>query len=66
VTGIAEDSLALEVAVDAAIEACGGDPRSAVRALIAANNYLEAEAKRLAELSRLASLAETPREERSR
>ena len=48
-TGIAEDSLALDAAVDAVIEACGGDARSAVRALIVANNYLEAEAKRLAE-----------------
>jgi hypothetical protein len=49
VTGIAEDSLALDAAVDAAIEGCGGDTRSAVRALIVANNYLDAEVKRLAE-----------------
>ena len=48
-TGIAEDSLALDAAVDAAVEACGGDARSAVRALIVANNYLEAEVERLAE-----------------
>ena len=48
-TDIAEDSLALDAAVDAAVEACGGDARSAVRALIVANNYLEAEVKRLAE-----------------
>jgi hypothetical protein len=39
----------LDAAVDAAIAACGGDARSAVRALIVANNYLEAEVKRLAE-----------------
>jgi hypothetical protein len=39
----------LRSAVDAAIEACGGDARSAVRALIVANNYLDAEVKRLAE-----------------
>jgi hypothetical protein len=49
VTDIAEDSLALDAAVDVAIEACGGDTRSAVRALIVANNYLEAEVRRLAE-----------------
>jgi hypothetical protein len=45
----AEDSLVLDAAADAAIEACGGDARAAVRALIVANNYLEAEVKRLAE-----------------
>jgi hypothetical protein len=33
----------LEVAVDQAIAACDGDMRSAVRALIVANNYLESE-----------------------
>jgi hypothetical protein len=49
VTGIAEESHALDAAVDAAIEACGSDARSAVRSLIVANNYLEAEVKRLAE-----------------
>jgi hypothetical protein len=49
VTGTADDSLVLEAAVDAALAACGGDARAAVRALIVANNYLEAEAKRLAE-----------------
>ena len=47
--GSAEVSLALDAAVDAAIAACGGDARSAVRALIVANNYLEAEVQRLAE-----------------
>jgi hypothetical protein len=49
VTGAAEEALALDAAVDAAIAACGGDARAAVRALIVANNYLEAEVKRLAE-----------------
>jgi hypothetical protein len=49
VTGTAEDCLVLDAAVDAAIAACGGDTRAAVRALIVANNYLEAEVKRLAE-----------------
>ena len=48
-TDIAEDSRSLDAAVDAAIETCGGDARAAVRALIVANNYLEAEVKRLAE-----------------
>jgi hypothetical protein len=33
----------LEAAVDQAIAACDGDMRSAVRALIVANNYLESE-----------------------
>lgn len=47
--GPAEDSLVLGAAIDVAIEACGGDARAAVRALIVANNYLEAEVKRLAE-----------------
>ena len=48
-TEIAEDSRSLDAAVDAAIETCGGDARAAVLALIVANNYLEAEVKRLAE-----------------
>src|SRR6267378_8013838 len=34
----------LEVAVDEAIAACGGDMRSTIRALIVANDYLESEA----------------------
>ena len=46
-TGAVDDSLSLSAAVDAAIEACGGDAHAAVRALIVANNYLEAEVKRL-------------------
>jgi hypothetical protein len=45
----AVDNLSLNAAVDAAIDACGGDARAAVRALIVANNYLEAEVKRLAQ-----------------
>jgi hypothetical protein len=49
VVGPAEDSLVLDTAIDAAVEACGGDARAAVRALIVANNYLEAEVQRLAE-----------------
>jgi hypothetical protein len=49
VTDIAEDSRSLDAAVDAAIQTCGGDARAAVRALVVANNYLEAEVKRLAE-----------------
>lgn len=37
------DDARLEAAVDRAITACGGDQRAAIRALIAANNYLENE-----------------------
>ena len=37
----------LEIAADQAIAACGGDARSAVRALILANEYLENEVKEL-------------------
>ena len=33
----------LEAAVNQAIAACGGDMRSAIRALIVANEYLESE-----------------------
>jgi hypothetical protein len=47
-TGIGDDPPSLNAATDAAIEACGGDARAAVRALIVANNYLEAEVQRLA------------------
>lgn len=36
----------LEAAVDQAISACGGDPRAAIRALILANDFLEASASR--------------------
>jgi hypothetical protein len=49
VTDIAEDSRSPDAAVDSAIQTCGGDARAAIRALIVANNYLEAEVKRLAE-----------------
>jgi hypothetical protein len=44
----------LEAAVDQAIAACDGDKRSAIRALIVANNYLESE---VAELMKAVSLA---------
>jgi hypothetical protein len=46
----------LEVAVDEAIAACGGDPRAAVRALLVANNFLESE---VAELKKAVSHAYT-------
>jgi hypothetical protein len=45
---------ALEAAVQEAIEACGGDQRAAIRALIVANNYLESE---IAELMKAVSHA---------
>jgi hypothetical protein len=38
-----EENDGLETAVDQAIAACGGDMRSAIRALIVANEYLESE-----------------------
>jgi hypothetical protein len=37
------DADRLEMAADQAIEACGGDVRGALKALIVANEYLEAE-----------------------
>jgi hypothetical protein len=37
----------LAAAVDQAIAACGGDMRSAIRALIVANDYLESEVSEL-------------------
>jgi hypothetical protein len=37
----------LEKAADQAIEACGGDAREAVRALIVANHFLETELEKL-------------------
>jgi hypothetical protein len=37
------ESERLDVAADQAIAACGGDMRSAIRALILANEFLEAE-----------------------
>lgn len=36
----------LEAAVDQAIAACDGDPRAAIRALILANEFLEASASK--------------------
>ena len=39
----------LEDAVDAAIAQCEGNERAAVRVLVLANSYLEAEVERLAE-----------------
>jgi hypothetical protein len=38
-----DEAADLEAAVGQAIEACGGDPVAAVRALIVANNMLEQE-----------------------
>jgi uncharacterized protein (DUF1800 family) len=40
---ITEDADDLEVAVDQAIAACGGDLRATIRALIVANEFLESE-----------------------
>ena len=37
----------LEAATDQTIEACGGDARDAVKALIVANEYLESEVREL-------------------
>jgi hypothetical protein len=38
-----QDADGLEAAVEQAIAACGGDMRSAIRALVVANDYLETE-----------------------
>jgi hypothetical protein len=43
----AQDADELEAAVDQAIAACGSDMRSAIRALIVANEYLESEVSEL-------------------
>jgi hypothetical protein len=43
---IADDD-GLEAAVDEAIDACGGDLRATIRALIVANDYLETEVTEL-------------------
>jgi hypothetical protein len=43
----APDDAALELAVDQAIAACGGDLRAAIGALIVANNFLESEVAEL-------------------
>ena len=40
---ITEDADGLEVAVDQAIAACGGDLRATIRALIVTNEFLESE-----------------------
>ncbi len=42
------DAEELEADIDAVIESCGGDPRAAIRALILASAYWEAECDRLA------------------
>ena len=41
----------LEIAADQAIAACGGNPREAVKALIVANEFLEAQAELQATVS---------------
>ncbi|KJC44804.1 hypothetical protein UP09_14210 [Bradyrhizobium sp. LTSP885] len=41
------DADRLEVAADQAIAACGGDVRAALKAVIVANEYLEAEVSEL-------------------
>jgi len=38
---------AIEADVDAAIAACGGDPRATIKALIVANAYLENQVEQL-------------------
>ena len=43
----AQDGDELEAAVDQAIAACDGDMRSAIRALIVANEYLESKVNEL-------------------
>ena len=40
-------SAELEAAVDAVVALCDGDQRAALRALVAANDYLNAEVERL-------------------
>jgi hypothetical protein len=42
-----EDVCELEAAIDQAIEACGGNLRETIRALIVANNFLESEVAEL-------------------
>jgi hypothetical protein len=42
-----EENDELEIAVDQAISACGGNMRATIRALIVANEYLESEAAEL-------------------
>ena len=45
----AETAASIEAEVDEAIAVCGGDARTALRATLIANAYLEAEIERLAE-----------------
>ncbi len=40
-------SAELEASVDAVVALCGGDQRAALRALVAANDYLNSEVERL-------------------
>lgn len=55
----------LEADVDSAIAACGGSARAAVRALLIAQTYYEAEVSRLAEaLARLHDRGNPPRRPR--
>jgi hypothetical protein len=42
-----EDACELEVAIDHAIAACGGDARATIGALIVANSFLETEVEEL-------------------
>jgi hypothetical protein len=49
-----EEGDELEIAVDQAISACGGDTRATIRALIVADEYLESE---VAELMKAVSRA---------
>ena len=46
----AEIATSLEAEVDEAIATCGGDVRTALRATLVANAYLEAELERLTEV----------------
>jgi hypothetical protein len=45
----AEAAASIEAEVDEAIVVCGGDARAALRAMLVANAYLEAEVERLTE-----------------
>lgn len=54
----------LELAADQAIEACGGDAREAVKALLVANSFLESELDALqAKVSRGYARGRLPREQ---
>ena len=56
----AQDANDLEAAVDQAIAACDGDMRSAIRALIVANEYLESEVNELMKAVSHAYVRERP------